>query len=1701
MIVRRAARRFAWQGLALAWAAAAYGAVPVGVLKSGDSPCWADSLHRMLRWEKAFEPELITNASPETLARFKVVIAPQLREPSAWKAWIGPLRAWTESGGGLLALHDAVGYRKHEAIFPEVAKGHFHYYGKKEPYVAELCIARANPFTPGFRQGARIPLMYFDYITLEPGPAGRVLARGVEKSETPFRSGGPAVVYGEIGRGRYAACGALPGVLPDEQTIEPPCGAERQLLTDCLRYLAGLADDPDPAGSEFGAGVELGTEPANLLYNGGADILEADGRPAGVISYQSDYLVPDWGASAEHARGGARGFRLRAAGFQPKHETDARWGRVGLWFGGEGGQATVVPEGKARYEFSVWLKGNPADGPAPTVYMLVFGFCLKDGAWQREAIRLQNNEFKPGSDWQRCAVTFFSEGYPRLGLMVSLWETRVQARARQAAALQAGGPVPPGPEIYLDDAALVRLETPSAAGLTMESVRAAFEQRVEARWADAGFGPVPPPVRVPLGTAVEAPADMLDCPNYDPWPAAWETRDLSGAWKIRKLDGPVQRVDIRRRQVPNPSNDEGTVQGYWKRDYDDSGWPERSVPGFWGTEDKPLDPLAPEYDYIYSKGHHHDFIGVGWYRTRFELPAKPAGRRLILRFERVHYEATVYLNGERLGVHRGGNRPFEFDVTDVVRPGSNVLAVRVFCDTMKYAYLLSNYGLEGGIVGRVLLQTRPEVYAASLLVDPRPATSEAVVRIELRNAAGAPRRCALALEIEPDPANRRLAGPQGVRQTIGLGEAELRPGANGLCVTARLERAVAWSPEYPHLYRLTVMANGEPAGRDRFGMRSFVADGHRLRLNGTPFTPMGIVINFRTFYSFPGILENQHNIMRRILAAHKEWGVSMVFPQGAHLFYPRLFYDICDETGILVQEWQAAVSGSTFVDLAGLYDDEDTAGRLRYLYNHPSFVMYTIGNECRDKRFIEPINHVYDLFKRLDGQGRPVCSVSGGVPGQLRFQEDVVDVHGYFGAISGHPLDTRARFEEVNRMVWDSHGRALPVGNWEMGGSKNPFPANQYQAGRAAFAAAGAGRPELPQSLLNSVAIYGVRRFFLADYEKAMRDPDFAEVQAMLHDPKQQSFLIDKYRHEWINKQAIEESRRLGDLMGAGFGINLAGLRTVFFTRNEQGVLSLDYFGPTALRTSTLAASDLYGTFKRALNPRFICANVFDKNLVAGRPLECRVYAINDTLAARPPWRARVVVLDRQGAVLCDRVTDAGAVPAGERRVLDFAWPIPAELPTGFYGIRLYLYEGEAIVSDNEYEFFVMNGSDLAGRIEAGARRVAVYDVSRREPATSAILRGLGVAFEPLTDLARLKDYDVFIIGAESVDQALLEAGATVRAWLEGGGRLLQFEQYLPGALPWLPGLAVIKRNGGNVGNVLVAGHPVFEGIGSDENWDTWNGPLNRSHNYGEQGGIFAALLGPRNGSELAIEMKIGKGVALVTQAAATYRYDRDSVATRFLQNCVRHVLSDDTRYAAVVGGARLDPVNPQRCGVLELGRHAVQSVKAAPAWFASLTNGIEPCGAVRFVMPGKKAALLTAPVEFPLPASVRYLDPEGEALQQQKDTDQGPLLKDQPDRLYLLAALPAGAPEGKPAARITLHYADGKVERWELIAGRDLAAAPDAADLENAWKAGSGFHVTSWQTPYPDTPVKKLVIEPLAPGGLLVGGVTMTLVRGKIHT
>lgn len=66
-----------------------------------------------------------------------------------------------------------------------------------------------------------------------------------------------------------------------------------------------------------------------------------------------------------------------------------------------------------------------------------------------------------------------------------------------------------------------------------------------------------------------------------------------------------------------------------------------------------------------------------WYSTSFTVPSDWTGDRVLLNFEAVDYEATVYVNGRKAGFNRGGYFAFTLDITSLLRTGSNELYVRI----------------------------------------------------------------------------------------------------------------------------------------------------------------------------------------------------------------------------------------------------------------------------------------------------------------------------------------------------------------------------------------------------------------------------------------------------------------------------------------------------------------------------------------------------------------------------------------------------------------------------------------------------------------------------------------------------------------------------------------------------------------------------------------------------------------------------------------------------------------------------------------------------------------------------------------------------------------------------------------------------------------------------------------------------------------
>jgi beta-glucuronidase len=147
----------------------------------------------------------------------------------------------------------------------------------------------------------------------------------------------------------------------------------------------------------------------------------------------------------------------------------------------------------------------------------------------------------------------------------------------------------------------------------------------------------------------------------------------------------------------------GEQQGWADPAYDDSAWTTVTVPHTWN--------VMPD---------HADYSGLAWYRRAFTLPSESKAAHLRLCFEGVFFLARVWLNGQYLGEHEGGYTPFEFDVSNIAKPGERkIIAVEV--DNQRAfdripADLSSSWSFDwwnyGGIIRDVSLETTSAAFIA-----------------------------------------------------------------------------------------------------------------------------------------------------------------------------------------------------------------------------------------------------------------------------------------------------------------------------------------------------------------------------------------------------------------------------------------------------------------------------------------------------------------------------------------------------------------------------------------------------------------------------------------------------------------------------------------------------------------------------------------------------------------------------------------------------------------------------------------------------------------------------------------------------------------------------------------------------------------------------------------------------------------------------
>lgn len=369
--------------------------------------------------------------------------------------------------------------------------------------------------------------------------------------------------------------------------------------------------------------------------------------------------------------------------------------------------------------------------------------------------------------------------------------------------------------------------------------------------------------------------------------------------------------------------------------YDDSGWGMVSLPHCWGTEQE-------------NKTY---FRGAGWYRRIFRLPASGKGKRCFVRFGAAGSMADVFVNGKRIGQHKGAFGAFCFEVTDYLQAGDNLLAVRVSnAAAPDIAPLHADFDFLGGLYrGAELVITdavciSPEQHGAPGValftqVTAAEATVRVVTAVDVRGAAGGP----VSLRLAVWDAKGKL-----VKQVVGVVKS-----VGGVLLDTQVMRLAyphLWNGiTDPYLYRLTATL--------LVGKRVVDAVKLPLGLRFVSIDPkLGLFLNGK-HYAVRGVNRHQDREgkgwavsaadEREDIRLIREMGATAV--RGAHYQNSEYFYSLCDSVGLLA--W-AEIPLVEEADTSVLFR-QTTEGQLKDLIlqnlHHVSIFTWSLFNELNPK--------------------------------------------------------------------------------------------------------------------------------------------------------------------------------------------------------------------------------------------------------------------------------------------------------------------------------------------------------------------------------------------------------------------------------------------------------------------------------------------------------------------------------------------------------------------------------------------------------------------------------------------------------------------------------------------------------------------------------------------------------------------------------
>jgi hypothetical protein len=333
-------------------------------------------------------------------------------------------------------------------------------------------------------------------------------------------------------------------------------------------------------------------------------------------------------------------------------------------------------------------------------------------------------------------------------------------------------------------------------------------------------------------------------------------------------------------------------------------------------------------------------ICSGFYFKKFLVEKGESSKRFFMRFDSIHHHAKIWLNGEELGEHMGGDTSFDLDASKFIRleeENSLVVQVKSPDELGRINDRPSNELPLGalykkapfaGFTGSMHFLMGGRAAIQSLNCYPDYEADQVTIEVQLSN----PKNYKAQIEFT-------LTNPDGESATLPK-EKKMEKENDTYFITFNLQDAQVWSPEEPNLYTIEVNLLGSYAMSTRFGLRRVEMERCNLKINHRIQKIKGI--HFQQIFPFYHSIPHFKYDLRQDLEQVKKSGFNLIRAGGAPLSNAVL--DICDELGLLVlQETSCYNQKSNKEGLEELKVQLETL--MTHQGSHPSIVAWGIGSE------------------------------------------------------------------------------------------------------------------------------------------------------------------------------------------------------------------------------------------------------------------------------------------------------------------------------------------------------------------------------------------------------------------------------------------------------------------------------------------------------------------------------------------------------------------------------------------------------------------------------------------------------------------------------------------------------------------------------------------------------------------------------------